>query len=258
MPRPRRRLRWWLKWAGAIICLILVLLFVYSTARFVTWNSQDLEYQANLMLGTVNVAWRPDGWKLEDDPYAGVPGWSVGTYSGGIWIWWIATGANRAFEWVTLPLWIPVLIIALPTAVLWYRDRRYTREWCRRLTDWLHPVRRKRMTLWLVLACTLVHGLVSVATLRAIFDVSGFFGPFIERAAPKSIVAFINWALWWVFWIAPCLILAAPLWGILWAWLYVRTLNRLGPRPGLKHCFECGYDLTGNVSGICPECGGKV
>jgi predicted amidophosphoribosyltransferase len=23
--------------------------------------------------------------------------------------------------------------------------------------------------------------------------------------------------------------------------------------PG--HCQNCGYDLTGNVSGICPECG---
>jgi hypothetical protein len=25
------------------------------------------------------------------------------------------------------------------------------------------------------------------------------------------------------------------------------------PRPG--HCPHCGYDLTGNVSGVCPECG---
>jgi predicted amidophosphoribosyltransferase len=26
--------------------------------------------------------------------------------------------------------------------------------------------------------------------------------------------------------------------------------------PG--HCQKCGYDLTGNVSGICPECGTPV
>ncbi len=24
------------------------------------------------------------------------------------------------------------------------------------------------------------------------------------------------------------------------------------------HCQKCGYDLTGNVSGVCPECGAKV
>ena len=28
------------------------------------------------------------------------------------------------------------------------------------------------------------------------------------------------------------------------------------PTPG--HCQSCGYDLTGNVSGVCPECGQKV
>ena len=26
--------------------------------------------------------------------------------------------------------------------------------------------------------------------------------------------------------------------------------------PG--HCKKCGYDLTGNVSGVCPECGNRI
>ena len=26
-------------------------------------------------------------------------------------------------------------------------------------------------------------------------------------------------------------------------------------RRGLSTCRRCGYDLTGNVSGVCPECG---
>ena len=30
-------------------------------------------------------------------------------------------------------------------------------------------------------------------------------------------------------------------------------LDRPLPPPG--HCQKCGYDLTGNVSGRCPECG---
>ena len=25
-----------------------------------------------------------------------------------------------------------------------------------------------------------------------------------------------------------------------------------------RHCYVCGYDLTGNVSGVCPECGTHV
>jgi len=23
-------------------------------------------------------------------------------------------------------------------------------------------------------------------------------------------------------------------------------------------CHQCGYDLTGNISGVCPECGSKI
>ena len=33
-------------------------------------------------------------------------------------------------------------------------------------------------------------------------------------------------------------------------------LDRRRIPPG--HCQECGYNLTGNVSGVCPECGAKI
>jgi hypothetical protein len=33
----------------------------------------------------------------------------------------------------------------------------------------------------------------------------------------------------------------------------VARIRRSRLRPG--HCPACGYDLTGNVSGVCPECG---
>lgn len=41
------------------------------------------------------------------------------------------------------------------------------------------------------------------------------------------------------------------------AWAYgVIQRRRRRMRPG--HCPSCSYDLTGNVSGVCPECGAKV
>jgi len=36
-------------------------------------------------------------------------------------------------------------------------------------------------------------------------------------------------------------------------WAYYRMRRRR--RESLGRCGHCGYDLTGNVSGICPECG---
>ncbi len=38
--------------------------------------------------------------------------------------------------------------------------------------------------------------------------------------------------------------------------VYLWWLDRDAIEPG--HCVQCGYDLTGNVSGRCPECGGAI
>jgi hypothetical protein len=56
---------------------------------------------------------------------------------------------------------------------------------------------------------------------------------------------------WWSFYLPlwiPLVVVAVPT-----AFLWHR--DRRMP-PG--HCQKCGYDLTGNVSGVCPECGTAV
>jgi hypothetical protein len=35
----------------------------------------------------------------------------------------------------------------------------------------------------------------------------------------------------------------------------VKVWRRRAARPGSSRCSACGYDLTANVSGVCPECG---
>jgi hypothetical protein len=52
-----------------------------------------------------------------------------------------------------------------------------------------------------------------------------------------------------LFWIVCAVAVTAS--AIAWRW---RTGN--DPLPG--HCSKCGYDLTGNVSRICSECGTPV
>ncbi len=41
--------------------------------------------------------------------------------------------------------------------------------------------------------------------------------------------------------------------------IYVHATGQAkAPNPDHPVCGSCGYDLTGNVSGICPECGEAV
>ena len=40
----------------------------------------------------------------------------------------------------------------------------------------------------------------------------------------------------------------------LWRWRRDRRLRS----DGMPHCAKCDYNLTGNVSGICPECGTPI
>ena len=42
----------------------------------------------------------------------------------------------------------------------------------------------------------------------------------------------------------------------LWLWRYRR--DRRLRSDGMPHCAKCDYNLTGNVSGVCPECGTPI
>ena len=66
-----------------------------------------------------------------------------------------------------------------------------------------------------------------------------------------------------VFWEPPLKQILLPAWAVaapaavpvaFWA---IRAVRRR--RRSRRHlCRSCGYDLTGNVSGVCPECGISV
>jgi hypothetical protein len=57
-----------------------------------------------------------------------------------------------------------------------------------------------------------------------------------------------------VFAIAITLLAGLLIAGVL---VYLRRII-IGPRISFRKCGQCGYDLTENVSGRCPECGTSV
>jgi hypothetical protein len=84
-----------------------------------------------------------------------------------------------------------------------------------------------------------------------------------------ALTVFFVWVYgWWTpfdgngqyYWSLPTLpcawvvVAGIAVWNV-WAWLKWYT-TPAAPKPG--HCRSCGYDLTGNVSGRCPECGAPV
>jgi hypothetical protein len=45
--------------------------------------------------------------------------------------------------------------------------------------------------------------------------------------------------------------------GLFVGWAGAKAWARIGKRSSSGYCKHCGYCLTGNVSGVCPECGKK-
>ncbi len=89
------------------------------------------------------------------------------------------------------------------------------------------------------------------------------------RAATAVVASFavmtaINFVLAWQFsssaWSSLPLMISLRVLGYGLPILIFGLLGRWYPTvripPG--HCQKCGYDLTGNVSGVCPECGAEA
>lgn len=131
--RPRR-LRRAAKWAGVV--LLVICLGVWAAAlgwQVVRIHNEDGArlLSVGLIRGCLDVAFsvgppRPAQWS--SDPQ-GV-GWSArrrGVFPESDSLrWWPTSLWAKPDDivWVAVPLWMPVALLAIPTAALWYRDRR--------------------------------------------------------------------------------------------------------------------------------------
>jgi len=235
-----------LKWAGTVLVVLTTFAFIFSTRRGVLWNSPNLRHQLGLMLGTIGYGWRPEGWRPENEQCPGISGWGVGPYG---WptplSWWIVTGGNRSWQSVSIPLWMPFILLVIPTAVLWYRDRANSHRTFRRFLIWLAPEHPKSITVWCLLLFCGVH---LAALFLVLFTAQLIHDFFVEFRSNDPFYAVTDCLVPILFWMT-------PLSAVVWAWAWTRFVNKLYARQPAPRCRNCGYDLTGNVSGTCPECG---
>lgn len=83
------------------------------------------------------------------------------------------------------------------------------------------------------------HGLVLGAYYLAVY-------------APYAIMTLVfHREVWGLQCVGCVVIISGPILGIWFAFFGRHIRCRIPP----DHCQRCGYDLTGNVSGKCPECG---
>ncbi len=160
--------------------------------------------------------------------------------SEGAWVWrspgrWGFTGPRvglwfygrlRSPSYVQIPLWFPSVLIAVPATIAWRRSRsRSYGPFHLTLQTYLWFFGVHVSGAWLLLFSAGVLGYTTGAGHWSLF------------ATSLTLMAF------------------APLGAFIWSDIDVRRRNR---DAGGVYCATCGYNLTGNESGVCPECATEV
>ena len=79
---------------------------------------------------------------------------------------------------------------------------------------------------------------------------------FVEQGVPiasRVLYVFMLLVLMLIYVPMPILVMT-----IMLTVLSFRIIEKLKRRPLPGHCQKCSYDLTGNLSGVCPECGTEI
>ncbi len=132
MRRRRSRVRWVLKWAGTVACGLILVAIVASLVwlRIVLFN--DDGGGISLFPLELFVSW-VDTSSLASSSWFFAYAWSYSDW--GDWrdqlsqCPWVPTFERDAqgVAYLSMPLWLPFVLLAIPSALLWWADRRRIR-----------------------------------------------------------------------------------------------------------------------------------
>jgi hypothetical protein len=140
-PLGRSRWRGLLKWSGTLACLLILL----AAAACLKWGgievSDGATWAVTLAVGSLGVTWgtTSSSWgnpivEFYSQGIRFVPRYWTGQRAIDAWARYgllpKSDGVTARGGTITVPLWIPFLLIGLPTGWLWWRDRRRVPAGC--------------------------------------------------------------------------------------------------------------------------------
>jgi hypothetical protein len=122
--KARPRLRRLLKWGGLAICLLLAAAWAVSVPFDVVYRSKGYYVVVELVAGQACVT----HWPVNPRPGQGRkvlevqkrPTWQCDWHSA----WGTGKSGAFSYSWMNIPLGMPLLLVGIPTMLVFWRDRR--------------------------------------------------------------------------------------------------------------------------------------
>ena len=128
----RSRTRRVLKWVGLLGCMLIVASWGVSSFGMITWDRYDGTLNRQYLFGQGRVRLYHSTGSLLDNSGWHITGFRYESVAkrlglGLPQIFWRRSPRIRMLQ---IPIWLLVLMAAIPTAILWYRDRRPPKGHC--------------------------------------------------------------------------------------------------------------------------------
>ena len=127
------------KWIGSALCVLMVVGIALGPFLIITGFSKHHRFGWELSDGLICVIWRDPRNKAPWKTFGhetGINAYRINRTSSTYYLkWWPEVDLVQLpgfifANYISIPLWMPLTLIAVPTAYLWWRQRRRIRQGC--------------------------------------------------------------------------------------------------------------------------------